>query len=56
LTLVEGLKDRPRVTFGSGNHHKIRPISHRSFGLHSADALIALVCLCCTCIVIELPR
>jgi transposase len=35
---------------------KIRLISHRSFGFHSADALIALIHLCCTGIVIELPR
>jgi len=35
---------------------KIRLISHRSFGFHSADALIALVYLCCTGIIIELPR
>jgi YD repeat-containing protein len=35
---------------------KIRLISHRSFGFHSADALIALVYLCCAGITIELPR
>jgi hypothetical protein len=35
---------------------KIRLISHRSYGSHSADALIALVYLCCTGLVIELPR
>ena len=35
---------------------KIRLISHRSFGFHSAQALIALVYLCCTGIVIDLPR
>jgi transposase len=39
-----------------GLNSKIRLISHRSYGLHSADALIALVYLCCTGIVIELPR
>src|SRR4029453_7939753 len=39
-----------------GVNSKIRLISHRSFGFHSADALIALVYLCCTGIVIELPR
>ena len=39
-----------------GLNSKIRLISHRSFGFHSADALIALVYLCCTGIVIELPR
>ena len=35
---------------------KIRLISHRSYGFHSADALIALVYLCCTGIVIDLPQ
>lgn len=39
-----------------GLNSKIRLISHRSFGFHSADALIALVYLCCTGIVIDLPR
>ncbi len=35
---------------------KIRLISHRSYGLHTADALIALIYLCCTGITIDLPR
>jgi transposase len=39
-----------------GLNSKIRLISHRSFGFHSAHALIALVYLCCTGIVIDLPR
>ena len=39
-----------------GLNSRIRLISHRSSGFHSADALIALVYLCCTGIVIELPR
>ncbi len=39
-----------------GLNSKIRLISHRSFGFHSADALIALVYLCCTGIDIKLPR
>jgi transposase len=39
-----------------GLNSKIRLISHRSYGFHSADALIALDYLCCTGIVIELPR
>jgi transposase len=39
-----------------GLNSKIRLISHRSYGFHSADALIALVYVCCTGIVIELPR
>ena len=39
-----------------GLNSKIRLISHRSFGFHSADALIALVYLCCAGIDIELPR
>jgi transposase len=39
-----------------GLNSKIRLISHRAFGFHSADPLIALVYLCCTGIVIDLPR
>ena len=39
-----------------GLNSKIRLISHRSFGFHSAAALIALVYLCCTGVVIDLPR
>jgi transposase len=39
-----------------GLNSKIRLISHRSYGFHSADALIALVYLCCAGIVIDLPR
>jgi transposase len=39
-----------------GLNSRIRLISHRSFGFHSADPLIALVYLCCSGIVIPLPR
>ena len=39
-----------------GLNSKIRLISHRSFGFHSADPLIALVYLCCAGLVIELPQ
>jgi len=39
-----------------GLNSRIRLISHRSFGFHSADPLIALVYLCCTRILIPLPR
>lgn len=39
-----------------GLNSRIRLISHRSFGFHSATPLIALVYLCCTGIVIPLPR
>jgi transposase len=39
-----------------GLNSRIRLISHRSFGFHSADPLIALVYLCCAGIVIPLPR
>jgi len=35
---------------------RIRLISHRSFGFHSASPLIALIYLCCTSILIPLPR
>lgn len=34
---------------------KIRLISHRSYGFHSADPLIALIYLCCGTLTIELP-
>jgi transposase len=39
-----------------GLNSKIRLISHRAFGFHSADPLIALVYLCCSGLTIELPR
>ena len=39
-----------------GLNSRIRLISHRSFGFHSAAPLIALVYLCCTGILIDLPR
>jgi transposase len=39
-----------------GLNSRIRLISHRSFGFHSAAPLIALVYLCCTGITIQLPR
>jgi transposase len=39
-----------------GLNSRIRLISHRSFGFHSATPLIALVYLCCSRIVIDLPR
>ncbi len=39
-----------------GLNSRIRLISHRSFGFHSAGPLIALVYLCCAGILIDLPR
>ncbi|MGZ6791296.1 MAG: ISL3 family transposase [Mycobacteriaceae bacterium] len=39
-----------------GLNSRIRLISHRSFGFHSASPLIALIYLCCTGIIIPLPR
>lgn len=39
-----------------GLNSRIRLISHRSFGFHSAAPLIALVYLSCSGIVIDLPR
>ena len=39
-----------------GLNSKIRLISHRAFGFHSADALTALVYLCCAGLTIDLPR
>ncbi len=39
-----------------GLNSRIRLISHRSFGFHSANPLIALVYLCCARITIQLPQ
>ena len=39
-----------------GLHSKIRLLSHRSFGFHSAGALIALIYLCCAGITIDPPH
>ena len=39
-----------------GLNSKIRLISHRAFGFHSADPLIALIYLCCSRLTITLPR
>ena len=39
-----------------GLNSRIRLISHRSFGFHSAEPLIALVYLCCAGVHIDLPR
>jgi transposase len=38
-----------------GLNSRVRPISHRSFGFHSAAPLIALIYLCCGGITIDLP-
>lgn len=38
-----------------GLNNKIRLLSHRAFGFHSAEALLALVYLCCAHIVVPLP-
>jgi transposase len=49
---------RLKLTNGrlEGLNSRIRLISHRSFGFHSAGPLIALVYLCCAGITLELPR
>ena len=39
-----------------GLHSKVRLLSHRSFGFHSATPLIALIYLCCSDLTITLPR
>jgi transposase len=52
----------PRVRLGPSNgrleglNSRTRLISHRSFGFHSAAPPIALVYLCCSGIVVDLPR
>jgi transposase len=38
-----------------GLNNKIRLLSHRAYGFHSPDALLALVYLCCTGIELPLP-
>ncbi|MCA1679281.1 MAG: ISL3 family transposase, partial [Actinobacteria bacterium] len=38
-----------------GLNSKIRLLSHRAYGFHSADALIATIYLCCAAIQIDLP-
>jgi transposase len=39
-----------------GLHNKVRLLSHRSYGLHSPQALIALIYLCCAGITITPPH
>ena len=39
-----------------GLNSKIRLLSHRAYGFHSADALIATIYLCCSGIQIDLPH
>jgi Transposase len=55
----EGVLDAVRLGLSNGRleglNSKVRLISHRSFGLHSAAALIALVYLCCGGIEVDLP-
>jgi transposase len=38
-----------------GINNKIRLLSHRAYGFHSAEALLALVYLCCSGITVPLP-
>lgn len=47
-----------RVSNGrlEGLNSKIRLLSHRAYGFHSPDALIAMIYLCCGNIQIALPR
>jgi transposase len=56
----EGILTAIRLELSNGRleglNSRIRLISHRSFGFHTADPLIALVYLCCSGIVIDLPR
>lgn len=55
----EGILDAVRLGLSNGRleglNSKVRLISHRSFGFHSAAPLIALVYLCCGGIEIDLP-
>jgi transposase len=55
----DGVLDAVRLGLSNGRleglNSRVRLISHRSFGFHSAAALIALVYLCCGGIEISLP-
>lgn len=55
----EGILDAVRIGISNGRveglNTKIRLLSSRSFGFHSAAPLIALVYLCCGGIEVELP-
>ena len=55
----DGVLDAVRLGLSNGRleglNSKVRLISHRSFGFHSAAPLIALVYLCCGGIEIDLP-
>ena len=50
------------IKLGLSNGHlealnsKVRLLSHRAYGFHSADALIAMIYLCCAGITIALPH
>ncbi len=50
LTAVETGLTNARL---EGTNNKIRLISHRAYGFHSSQALIAMIYLCCT--KIDLP-
>ena len=39
-----------------GLNSKVRLVSHRAYGFHSADTVIAMLYLCCADIHIELPH
>jgi transposase len=55
----EGVLDAVRLGISNGRleglNSKVRLISHRSFGFHSAAPQIALVYLCCGGIEVDLP-
>jgi transposase len=59
-TYREGILAAIRLGVSNGRleglNSKIRLISHRSYGLHSAQALIALIYLCCTRLTIPPPH
>jgi transposase len=56
----DGILNAIRLGLNNGRlealNSRIRLISHRAHGFHSADPLIALVYLCCAGVVIDLPR
>jgi transposase len=53
--VVAYLKERLTNGLAEGTNNKLRAIARRAFGFHSADALIAMLYLCCGGIVLDPP-
>ncbi len=46
---------RPSNSKLEGRNSKIRPINHRGYGHRSAAAVVAMNCLCCGGLTLDLP-